>query len=508
MNLSLMFQFALERTPEKLAIVEGSTRFTYRQWGNRVRLIASQLAGLGISKGDPVAICLENCEQNASVFFALQLLGAVAVPVNFRTKKEGIAYYVKDSAAKMLIFNDMVAPMVEELVEELPGCERFIHVGQLNNEKFIPFEYLVNGEIPLNHKYPSISGDDLSCILYTSGTTGDPKGIALTHNQSLFRVLGHALNHGYLNRNDELVIGLMPIFHTVGLHAVLITAILFNHTYYPLAKFDPSQTLQLIEKERITFLYATATHFQMLLNCENSIQYDLSSVRHALYAGAPMSPSLAKQCADRITPNLTLIYGNTETYNSLFLRHTQERPGATVCGLFHRVRVVGIGGNPEDVLPPDTEGELIIDMNSPEAFVTYMNKPEKTKEKVKNGWYYTGDACKVDKDGFYTITGRVDEMIICGGENIHPAEVESVLLSYEGIKDVAVVGIPNETWGQIVKAYVVANDPRLQAEDLEQFLKKSKLENYKRPKQIDFIEEIPRNPSGKILRSILCKQAT
>jgi 2-furoate---CoA ligase len=503
MDLSLMFQFAIERTPEKLAIVDGSNRLTYQQLGSRVKKIAFQLSKLGISKGDRVAICLETSEQNASAFFALQLLGAVAVPFNFRTKKEGIVYYIQDCEAKMFIFSDQIASLVEEVIEQLTICQYFINIGQIHHTQFIPFEQIVEKESALIDDYPSINGEDFSCILYTSGTTGEPKGIPLTHSQSLFRVMGHALNHGYINRNDEKVIGLMPLFHTVGMHAVFISAILFNHTYYPIAKFDPAQTLELMEKERITFLYGTPTHYQMLLNCEGFSLYDLSSIRHALYAGAPMSPNLAKQCAEKITPNLTLIYGNTETYNALFFRHTQDKPGIAVCGLFHRVRVVRIGGTPNDITPPNTEGELIIDMRSPEAFVSYLNKPGQTKQKVKEGWYYTGDACKMDQDGYYTITGRVDEMIISGGENIHPAEVESILLMHHRIKDVAVVGIQDETWGQIVKAYVVPKDSSLTITDLEQLLKESSLENYKRPRSIDFIDEIPRNPSGKILRTVL-----
>lgn len=508
MNISLLVQFAIERTPDKWAIVEENKRLTYKQWGCRIKDIAHVLSGLGISKGDRVILCMENSEEHVSSFFALQLLGAVAVPINFRSKKEGILYYIRDSGAKMLLTSDLIVDKIESLSQNFDGSIILINTGNKRLPRFFNLEQLLVETTGIQTVFPEIDGKDLSCILYTSGTTGDPKGIPISHENSVCRMIGHALNAGQLHMNDEKVIGLMPLFHTVGLHSVLLPAILFNHTYYPVAQFDPAQTLRLIEEERITFMYGSPTHFQMLLRSDNFTPGRMASVRQIIYAGAPMSTSLTKECAEKICKNITLIYGNTETYNSLFFRHSWEKPGKARCGVFHNIRVVKIGGSPDEIVKPGEEGELIIDMRSPESFQAYLNKPDQTAKKVKNGWYYTGDACWVSEEGLYMITGRVDDMIISGGENIHPGEVEDMILSHPWVKDAAVVGIPDERWGQMVKAFVVRNDSRLTEQELDLYLKNSPLDNYKRPRSIELIDEIPRNPSGKILRASLIDKET
>lgn len=503
MNVSLMFQFAKERTPDKLAIVDGDLRLTYREWGNRVENLARHLADMGISKGDAVAICMENSEENVTSFFALQLLGAVPVPFNFRSKKEGILYHLLDCEAKMIIFSDIAAANIEELLPELPETMLFINAGLEEHPRFLSFKNIISTVPAYKGAFPELRSDDLSCILYTSGTTGAPKGIPLTHENSIFRILGLAANSGYIHQNEEKMIGLMPLFHTVGIHAVMLSSVMFNYTYYPVKQFDPQKTMELIENEKITHVFGTPTHFQMIMKSVGFNRYNLSSIRHMLYAGAPMSPTLAIECAEKLCSNLTLIYGNTETYNGLYMRHTQNHPGMSVGGVFHNIRLVQFGGSVEDVVPTGKEGELIIDMRSPESFTHYLKKPEQTDKKVKNGWYYTGDAFRLTEEGYIQYSGRVDDMIISGGENIHPSEVEDHILAHPNVKDVAIVGLPNEQWGQLVKAYIVSKDNNLDADTIDNYLRSSSLENFKRPRAYEFIDEIPRNPSGKILRTNL-----
>ena len=505
MNLSLMFQFAKERTPDKLAIVEGDLSLTYKEWGKRVETFAHHLSGLNIKKGDTVAIYMENSESYATAFFALQLLGAVPVLFNSRAKKEGILYHMRDSNSKMIIFSDFTAAGVEEAMAELPDHIQFINMGRTERPKFISFEKMMTTSSVNRGVFPELNVNDLSCILYTSGTTGEPKGIPLSHENSVSRILGLALNCGHTHQNDERVIGLMPLFHTVGLHAVFLTSIMFNHTYYPVRQFDPLKTLELIENEKITHVFGTPTHFQMMLKTDGFNRYNTSSIQHMLYAGAPMSPSLVKECNEKLCDDMTLIYGNTETYNSLYMRHTQNYPGVSVRGVFHNIRLIKIGGTEKDTIATGEEGEMIVDMRSPEAFTHYLNKPEQTAKKVKNGWYYTSDAFKLTEEGYVQYSGRIDDMIISGGENIHPSEVEDHILSYPGVKDAAVVGLPNDQWGQLVKAYIVKKDDALDIDTIDQYLRKSSLENFKRPREYEFIDIIPRNPSGKILRTDLVK---
>lgn len=504
MNVATMMEWAVRRTPEKLAIVEDDKRLTYQEWGKRADRLAHNLSHLGIGKGDRVACMLKNCEEHATTFFALQKLGAIAVPFNFRVKQEGLVYHVNDSGAKAIVFDEDAAVQIIGVRDLMPNCEHYLCVGENSGEDVLTFEEFAMNEAP-QVEFPLLNGDDPSVILYTSGTTGTPKGVLITHSASLARAFGLILNHGQKHLSGERAIGLMPLFHTVGLHTVLLGTVLLNGTYYPVKRFSPAVALDLIEQERITYLFGTPTHFQMLLQ-GNLSGRDLSSVKHALYAGAPMSSRLVRECAEKLTENLTLIYGNTETYNSLFRRNTYHQPGEAVCGILHEVRVVRFGGIHEDIVAQGEEGELIVNASSQESFKEYWNKPQETDEKVRQGWYYTGDACVFDiEDGqrLYSVTGRVDDMIISGGENIHPAEIENLLASHPGIKDVAVIGNPDEQWGETVKAFVSVSDTDLTAEQLEDFFKKSPLEDYKKPRSYEFLSEIPRNPSGKILRADL-----
>ncbi|PLS18559.1 4-chlorobenzoate--CoA ligase [Bacillus sp. M6-12] len=501
MNLSLMFDFAVERTPNKDAVVYGNERLTFKQWREKVHSLANGFAESGITKGDNVAICLKNSETFVTIFFALQKIGAVPVPFNFRSKKEGIIYYVKDATAKALIFDNSQFENVVSITNDIPHCSLFINIDNKKTKNIIAISELYSE----NTKNPQIEiqDDDLSVILYTSGTTGDPKGIPITHKNSMYRALSHGINHGFLHLKDEKVLGIMPLFHTIAIHTTLLCSIMMNYTYYPIDQFEPESVLQLIENEKITVLYGSPPHFQMLVGNENFDKYNLSSIEHILYGGAPMASNLVNLIATRISDNISLIYGNTETYNSLFFRHSHEKNGMTLCGVFHNVRVVAIGGEPHEIVKPGTEGELIIDMRSPEVFTGYLNKPDKTNEKVKNGWYYTGDSCLLTEDGHYSITGRVDDMIISGGENIHPPEVENYLYSHPDVKDAAIIGVTDVKWGQVVKAFIVKNNDSLTAEALDKFLLDSSLENFKRPRQYEFINEIPKSPSGKILRTDL-----
>lgn len=406
-----------------------------------------------------------------------------------------------------VFFEEATQAVLEQALPEFPACRLRVSVDgkrELSGDQEVyELEDLLRGG-ESGEPRSCVSGEDIGLLLYTSGTTGEPKGVPITHEMSIFRVLGLAGNHGLRFEDNHRVLGLMPIYHTVGVHGSFLTAILYDGTYYPVADFNPGEVIPLIEREKITHIFASTTHFHLLLEHRDLQPGRVASVRDTFYAGAPMPSELVKKCAGRITDNFTHIYGNTETYNSGYHRRTGSKPQATRQGMWHMVRIVKPGGSPDDLVLPGTEGELIVSMRSPEAFAGYWNKAEKTAEVCRDGWYFTGDAVRCDPDGTWFVTGRIDDMIISGGENIHPAEVEDSLMQHPGISDVAVIGVHDERWGQVVKAFVVLNNPHITIKDLDEFiLEQGRLDRWKRPKQYQFIDAIPRNPSGKILRYLL-----
>ncbi|MCL5405423.1 MAG: AMP-binding protein [Deltaproteobacteria bacterium] len=509
MDLKTAFRMSAQRASERIAVVDGKKRYTYKGWMNRVYELGNVLQRLGVTKGDRVLVGLKNREQSVLALMALHVVGAIAVPYNPRSGGPTVDYYMRDSGAAGVFFEEATEAALEEVLPKFPECRFRISVDGKREcvfkgcPDFYDLEELLRGD-EVNEPSASVSAEDVGLLLYTSGTTGEPKGVPLTHEASIFRVLGLATNHGMVFDNDHRVIGVMPLYHTIGFHGSFLTAILYDGTYYPVPDFNPGEVISLIEDEKISHVFGSPTHFHLLLEHPDFTPDRVASVRDAFYAGAPMAPEMVKKCAAMLTENFTHIYGNTETYDSGYYRRAGCKPRAARQGMWHTVRIVKPGGSAEDVVSPGTEGELIISLHSPEAFTGYWNKPRKTAEVCRDGWYFTGDAARYDANGDWFITGRIDDMIISGGENIHPAEVENALLQHPDITDTAVIGVGDERWGQVVKAFVVVKNPNITIKEVDQFiLKHAQLDRWKRPKQYMIIDSIPRNASGKVLRYLL-----
>jgi len=503
MNLKDALYFTIERNPDREIIVDGDRRYTRAQWGKRVWGLANSLKDLGINKGDSIAIMLKTREQTAAALMALHCIGAVAAMCNPRVIAEKVKYFIKDSNAKGIIVEKDLLKEAEIALAECPECSLRISIDE-GMPNWLSFEKLAASGSP---KEPDveIKDDDPGVIIYTSGATGEPKGVPITHGMSFHRVLANSIGAGCEYKTDiPKVIGLLPLFHTIGVHGVFLHAVFFDGTYFPVADFNPDKVIELIEKEKITHMFGSPTHFHVMLSSSKWDKSKAASVRDAMYAGAPMPQVQIDRCVKEITENFTHIYGSTETYFMGCFRHVGKYPGALASTIFQNVRVIKLGGNPDDVVNVGEEGEYIVELRSPETFKGYLNKPDKTAEVCKNGWYYTRDSALLKEGGRIYITGRTDDMIITGAENVHPAEVESILMKHPGIKDVAVVGTPDEKWGEIVKAFVVAKNGPPSAEELDEFMKNDKnIEAWKRPKKYQFIEAIPRTPSGKAQRFLL-----
>jgi 2-furoate---CoA ligase len=350
------------------------------------------------------------------------------------------------------------------------------------------------------------SEDALSLILYTSGTTGRPKGVPRTHKNHYAGAMAHVIQCRY--EWGERTLGVMPLYHTMGIHALTSMAAI-NGCFVCQPDWSSRTALELIATERLTALYLIPTLFWELTHAPELARTNVASVRKLAYAGAPMLAPLTEACAKTFHPDVFVNhYGSTEIYTFSVFADVRVKPGcAGRAGIHSALRLVVASTErrvgPDEAAPAGQRGEIIASLTSDEAFSGYWNRPDADARALREGWYFTGDMGWVDADGDLWVAGRVDDMIISGGENIHPVEIEDVLARHDGVKDVAVIGEADEKWGERVVAFVVAA-PGLTADTLDRHCRASSdLANFKRPRRFVFVAEIPKTASGKILRRLL-----
>jgi 2-furoate---CoA ligase len=500
MNLVTMFDFAVERFPNRVAVVEGDRRYTYRQFHKEVTKVAASLQRIGIKQHDRVMILLKNRFENTVIYWALQKIGAVYTPINFRLAVKEVEYCVNDAEATAVVYESVSQESV--LKANFQQKPILIGVGEVEGAD-IYYNELVDRS-PESFEKPVINDDDVAIMLYTSGTTGKPKGVPRTHKNEYSAALAHIIQNQY--QDGESTLGTMPLYHTMGMRS-LLSIMFLNGKYVILPDFDAKEALELLEREGITSLYLVPTLYHDILNHEEFHNYDLSKLKKIGYAGAPMTTALAEKCVKMLKPEVFVNhYGSTEIYTFTINPNVAEKPGcAGKPGLHQNIRIVKADPNgnstPEDIVEKGEIGEIIVNIESPESFRGYWNRPDATKKAIRDGWYFTGDLGMLDEDGDLYVVGRVDDMIISGGENIHPIEVEDVLSKHPKVHEVAVIGEEDERWGQIVAAYVVPKDPSLTCQELDHYCKNNTtLSNFKRPRKYVFIKEIPKSPVGKILR--------
>ncbi|WP_409254078.1 fatty acid--CoA ligase [Bacillus sp. SCS-153A] len=509
-TIGKIFELTVKKYPEKEALydVRKDLRFTYRQWNDEVNRLSNALIKEGVKKGDRVTAFLFNTEELGTTFFACAKIGAVFNPINFRLMGEDVAFILTDAAPKVVLFEKAVEPVIASIEK------RFPHIAFWFIDKESP-AYAASYHEKVQSAQPAeiavdIQENDLYSIMYTSGTTGRPKGVMHTHRdmaeQSLIVIAATKLNE-----ND---IGLVaaPMFHCAELHCAFLPRIHAGGTNVLLHHFVPGKVLEVIESEKTTKFFAAPTMWNMLLQ-ENLKDYNLQSLKLGLYGGAPMAPSLVHACHEKLGIGLVQAYGMTEMGPAItFLSEEDQLSKAGAAGkacLNHEIRIVKPNENgpadPDDILPPGESGEIIV--QGPCMMSGYFNREEASAEAMYKGWYHSGDIGYLDEDGFLWVKDRVDDMIISGGENIYPREVEDILHAHEGVLDVAIVGQPDDHWGESVTAFVVKKEPLLTESALDDWCKNSeRLANYKRPRNYIFLEELPRNASGKIQKFVLRKQ--
>ncbi|TDL75293.1 o-succinylbenzoate--CoA ligase [Rhodococcus qingshengii] len=485
--------------PDRLALVYNEKRFTYSELNERVNRLSNALISIGVRKGDRVNVLLFNTNEIVESMFACAKIGAIFVPINFRLSVEEVLYIVNDSRSYHFIYDVRMKSLVDELRLKESRLLEYIHVGSDPSEKDSVYEDLIANASNEEHDY-DIRLEDVQMMMYTSGTTGRPKGAMLTHGNTQWNAIN--MIQSIPVDSMDITLSVAPLFHIGGM-SVFTTPLMYKGATIILEDlFDPSRVLQKIHDERITCLFLVPAMWQALTNVEGFEAYDISSLRFAVSGGAPCPITVIEFFQERGIPFYEG-FGLTETapfVSILDKENTIRKNGSVGKEPIHtNVRIV----DPTDRdLPPGQVGELIV--NGPNVMAGYWNKPEDTKQAIKNGWFYTGDLAKFDSEGFIYIVDRKKDMIITGGENVYPIEIEQVLYRHPNIKEAAVLGYPDDKWGESIKAVIALKDisKPLNVHDLEEFLD-GKIARFKIPKQVEIVEALPRNATGKILKTVL-----
>lgn len=487
-DLGRNFLATVERSPNALAIVDGPVRMTYEQWLDKILRLVSALDGMGLKPGDAVATALQNTWAMATIHWACQLAGLTAAPLNWRVKAEELDYCLTDSSAKVIFFQDVSADAV---------AGSSVAQGVRRIEANTMFEILLTHETAKAE--PRATAESISLLLYTSGTTGKPKGVPRRHRAERAAAIAHVAQNCYAI--GERTLGVMPLYHTMGVRSLLSMAVI-DGLFVCQPRFDTTQALELIEAEKLTCLYLVPTLYHDLLENHKFKRSRIETVRKLGFAGAPMTDGLLKKLEAAFHPELFVNhYGSSEIYTFTINQRAVVKPGsAGRAAINQRIRVIKLGStNPAELAPPGEEGQIIADLAGDEAFEGYLNRPDANTKALHDGWYFTGDTGNIDGDGDLYVTGRVDDMIITGGENVSPVEIESVLSLHPDVLEVAIAGMPDERWGQKVVAFIKRGRP-VEAAILDAHSRDSGLANFKRPREYVFLEEIPKSPVGKILR--------
>jgi 2-furoate---CoA ligase len=497
LDLGASFVASVARDPRTLAVVDDGVRLTYAEWYRRISSVVSSFDRIGLKTGEHIVTVLQNCEAAATLHWACQLAGIVVTPVNWRAKDDELDFCIEDSESRAVVYQDVSAQAVAKS-KCAPNLPR-IAVG-CDDADAIDFARVASEPAP--DATPRVGAEDWSIMLYTSGTTSRPKGVPRRHRAERAAGIAHVAQNLY--RRGERTLGVMPLYHTMGVRSLLAMS-LIGGTFICVPRYDAKKALALIEAEQVTNLYLVPTLYHDLVHAREFASTDLSSVRKLGFAGASMTDGLLKKLDEAFRPDLFVNhYGSSEIYTFTIDQNAPAKPGsAGKAGINQEIRVVKLNAaSATDLAAPEEEGEIIALSACDEAFEGYWRRPEADAKALRDGWYFTGDTGYVDRDGDLFVTGRVDDMIITGGENVSPVEIESCLSLHAAVLEVAVVGLPDEKWGKVVTAFVRRRAAVSEAE-LDQFCRASRLADFKRPRRFVFVDALPKSAVGKLLRRLL-----
>jgi 2-furoate---CoA ligase len=494
LDLGTSFLASVERDREALAIIDGPVRLTYRAWYAKISALVAALDEIGLRPGDHLVTVLQNRWEAATLHWACQFAGIIITPLNWRATSQELDFCIEDADARGIVYQDVSAAAAAgaKRAQSLPR----IAVAVADSAD-LDFAHLVENSTA--DATPRADAQAWSLMLYTSGTTARPKGVPRRHRAERTAAIAHVAQNLYAR--GERTLGAMPLYHTMGVRSLLAMS-LIGGTFVCSPRFDAGQALQLIAAEKISNLYLVPTLYHDLVHHPLFAATEIGSVRKLGFAGAPMTDALLKTLDAAFRPELFVNhYGSSEIYTFTVDQNAAAKPGsAGRAGINQRIRVVRLSARSADeTAAVGEEGEIVALIAGDESFEGYWRRPEADTAAIRGGWYFTGDTGTIDADGDLFVTGRVDDLIITGGENVSPVEIESCLSLHPAVCEVAVAGVPHERLGKIVCAFVKRR-AGIEVNALDEFCRNSGLADFKRPRRYVFVEEIPKSPVGKLLR--------
>jgi long-chain acyl-CoA synthetase len=501
LNLASLLSESAERSPESPAIRLGEVELSYGELDDRSARLATLLGEKGIGQGDRVGVMLPNVPEFPVAYYGVLRAGAIVVPMNVLLKRREIAFYLEDSGAKLLLAwhgfaaeaRDGAAGAGAEIIEVDPPSFAATLADLASGAPYPPIE----GEKRTGTDVVETAEDDTAVILYTSGTTGKPKGAELTHH-NLFRNADVSSRTTCEIAAGDVVLGALPLFHSFGQTVGMNASLKVGACLTLVPKFDPGEALATMQRDRVTHFYGVPTMFGALLHHPERESYDTSSLRNCITGGASMPVEVLRGFEDAFGATVLEGYGLSETspVASSNHPHMERKPGSIGTPL-EGVEMRVVDENDEPVAQGEV-GEIVIRGHN--IMKGYWQRPDATAEAMRGGWFHSGDMARTDEDGYFYIVDRKKDLIIRGGYNVYPREVEEVLYEHPKIREAAVVGVPHDEWGEEIGAAVVLHQgEELAPEEVSAYVKE-RIAAYKYPRLVWFIDDLPKGPTGKILK--------
>ena len=491
------------------------TRLTYGELSERVKRLAGGLREHGVEPGDRVAVLQTNCNQYVEAYYATATLGATFVPLNYRAKPPELEYMITAADSKVLFVGDRYVDLVNQLKPQLGCVEKYVSIETRHDDMVHYDDVLAQGSPDVEEA--EVDEEDLSILMYTSGTTSLPKGVMLTYGGFTNYVTGTVEMADGTPRGTSLLCA--PLYHIAGVMNIM-TALWSGRKIAALRQFDAKEWLEAVQTESVTHAFVVPTMLKQLIDDPTFSDYDLSSLQNVSYGGAPMAFPVIRKAIEMFpdTTGFVNAFGQTETNSTLtVLGPDDHKLNGTPEEVERNLkRLTSVGKPLPDVevqvrddhnaeMPANEIGEVVI--RTPRVMKGYANQESATAALLDDdSWLHTRDMGYIDEDGYVYLVGRKDDIIIRGGENIAPAEIEAVLHAHPAVDEAAIIGAPDEDWGQKIVAFVALRPGQTaSADDIGEFCK-SRLASFKKPQEINFLDELPKNPLGKVLKKELKAQ--